>query len=228
MASAVAEEYLETIYNLEMEGETVISARLADKFNVSRPTVTETVRRLVTNGYAVLNEDKTIGLTPLGREVTENVLRRHRLAERMLFELLGMDWIEAHEQAHTIEHGMTDELAARISERLGHPLTCPHGNPIPGNASSGLAFLKERQAFRLTDARVGDVVDVVLISEVVEDESRVLREVGEVGLHPRARLTILPGGANGEVRFEVKDEERSLRGDLASKLWVSLPESQAG
>jgi DtxR family Mn-dependent transcriptional regulator len=223
MASAVAEEYLETIYNMEMEGDTVIAARLAEKFSVSRPTVTETLRRLVSNGFAIVRDDRTIGLTDNGRAVTENVLRRHRLAERMLFELLGMDWIDAHEQAHTIEHGMTEDLASRISERLGHPLTCPHGNPIPGNAPSGLAFLRERDAFRLSEAEPGDVVEVVLISEVVEDESRVLREVGEVGLHPRARLTILPADDPSVVRFELKNDERTMRRDLATKLWVSRP-----
>jgi DtxR family transcriptional regulator, Mn-dependent transcriptional regulator len=221
VASAVAEEYLETIYNMGMEGEPVISARLAEKFAVSRPTVTETVRRLVANGYAVLNPDKTILLTPLGREVTESVLRRHRLAERMLFDLLGMDWIEAHEQAHTIEHGMTEELAARISERLGHPLTCPHGNPIPGNATSGLTFLTERHAFRLSDAEPGETVEVVLISELVEDESRVLREVGDVGIHPRAHLTILEPERADTVLFEIAHQQRSVAHDLATKLWVS-------
>jgi DtxR family transcriptional regulator, Mn-dependent transcriptional regulator len=223
VASAVAEEYLETIYNMEMEGDSVIAARLAEKFNVSRPTVTETLRRLVANGFAVVRDDRTIGLTDSGREVTESVLRRHRLAERMLFELLGMDWIQAHEQAHTIEHGMTEDLASRISERLGHPLTCPHGNPIPGNALSGLAFLRERNAFRLADAKPGDEVEVVLISEVVEDESQVLREVGEVGLHPRAHLTMLPTDDPDVVRFELKETERTMRRDLATKLWVSRP-----
>jgi DtxR family Mn-dependent transcriptional regulator len=221
MASAVAEEYLETIYNMGMEGEAVISARLADKFDVSRPTVTETVRRLVANGYAVLNPDKTIVLTPLGREVTESVLRRHRLAERMLFDLLGMDWIEAHEQAHTIEHGMTEELADRISERLGHPLTCPHGNPIPGNATSGLTFLSERNAFRLSDAEPGESVEVVLISELVEDETKVLRQVGDIGIHPRATLTVLESDDPAALSFDFRGERRSIPYDLATKLWVS-------
>src|SRR5947209_17299676 len=119
MASAVTEEYLETIYNMTMEGVPVIGARLADRFRVSRATVTETVRRLVADGYATQREDKSIELTPAGRQLTEQVLRRHRLAERLLFDMLGMDWVSAHEQAHTLEHGMTDEVAQRISEQLG-------------------------------------------------------------------------------------------------------------
>ena len=225
MASQVAEEYLETIYNMGMEGEPVIGARLADKFGVSRPTVTETVRRLISHGYAVQNEDKTIELTPRGREVTEDVLRRHRLAERMLFDLLGMDWIQAHEQAHAIEHGMTEELAQRISEQLNHPLTCPHGDPIPGNTTSGLAFLRERKAFRLSDAEPGEPVEIVLISEVVEDESAVLQQVGEVGLHPRAKLTVLESNPEEGVVFQLKDARRSVPYELASKLWVTSDQS---
>lgn len=225
MASAVAEEYLETIYNMAMEGEPVIGARLADKFGVSRATVTETIRRLVADGYAVQHVDKSIGLTPDGQRLTESVLRRHRLAERLLFDLLGMDWIAAHEQAHTLEHGMSDELAARISERLGHPLTCPHGNPIPGNTSSGMAFLREQQAFRLSAAAPGRTVRVVLISEVVEDESEVLRRLGDKGIHPRASLTVLHVAAESRVTFIAKGEERSLPWDLATKIWVATDDS---
>jgi DtxR family Mn-dependent transcriptional regulator len=221
VASPVTEEYLETIYNMTMEGEPVIGARLADKFRVSRPTVTETVRRLVAEGYVEQNPDKTIVLTPRGAELTEQVLRRHRLAERLLFDVIGLDPIEAHEQAHTLEHGMSDELARRISERLGNPLTCPHGNPIPGNATSGIAFLKEQHAFRLSQATEGTALRVVLISEVVEDESEVLRRLSEKGIYPGAQLRIVASDRDGEVAFEIRDEVRSMAGDLASKIWVA-------
>src|SRR5438105_6685722 len=98
-----------------MEGESVIGARLADKFRVSRATVTETIRRLAADGYAVMDASKHIHLTPAGQELTEQVLRRHRLAERLLFDVLGFDPIKAHEEAHNLEHGMSDELALRIS-----------------------------------------------------------------------------------------------------------------
>lgn len=221
MASPVTEEYLETIYNMTMEGDPVISARLADKFMVSRPTVTETIRRLVSDGYAMQNDDKTIVLTPAGAELTEQVLRRHRLAERLLFDVIGLDPIEAHEQAHTLEHGMSDDLARRISERLGNPLTCPHGNPIPGNAPSGLAFLKEQHAYRLSQAPTGETVRVVLISEVVEDESEVLRRLAEKGIYPNAVLTVVAGDHSSEVSFHIAGETRAMPLDLAAKIWVA-------
>ncbi len=221
MASPVAEEYLETIYNMTMEGEPVIGARLADKFRVSRPTVTETIRRLTTDGYVVQQEDKSVALTVEGRILTEQVLRRHRLAERLLFDMLHLDWIEAHEQAHTLEHGMSDELAQRISEQLGHPLTCPHGNPIPGNAPSATTFLRERQAFRLSAATPGSTVEVVLISEVVEDESAVLRRLSDKGIHPQALLEVRQVDAATDLVFETHGDVRRIPFELASKIWVA-------
>jgi DtxR family Mn-dependent transcriptional regulator len=204
-----------------MEGDLVIGARLAEKFRVSRPTAFETIRRLMADGYVVQNDDKSVALTAQGQAVTEGILRRHRLAERMLFDLLGMDWISAHEQAHTLEHGMTEELAAHISERLGHPLTCPHGNPIPGNAPSGMAFLREQHAFRLSDAQPGGTVRVVLISEVVEDETEILRRLSDKGLHPRSPVAVLENDPAEGVRFETNGKTDSLPPDLASKIWVA-------
>ncbi len=221
MASPVAEEYLETIYNMTMEGEPVIGARLADKFAVSRPTVTETIRRLITDGYVVQQADKSVALTVEGRILTEQVLRRHRLAERLLFDMLHLDWIEAHEQAHTLEHGMSDELAQRISEQLGHPLTCPHGNPIPGNAPSATTFLRERHAFRLSAATPGSTVEVVLISEVVEDESAVLRRLSDKGIHPGALLNVRQVDAATDLVFETHGDTRRIPFELASKIWVA-------
>lgn len=227
MASPVAESYLETIYNMAMEGESVIGARLADKFGVSRATVTETVKRLVSEGYAQQNTDKSLGLTVSGQQLTEEALRRHRLAERLLFDVLGMDWVSAHEQAHALEHWISGEVEERISAILGHPRTCPHGNPIPGNASSGKTFLKEQNAFRLSDAEQGATVKVVLISEVVEDESDVLRRLSDKNVYPSSLLTIIESDASSAVVFDVNGEARSLSADLASKIWVTDPGIEA-
>jgi DtxR family Mn-dependent transcriptional regulator len=222
IASAVTEEYLETIYNMTMEGDPVIGARLAEKFGVARATVTQTIKRLTAAGYASMDDTKHISLTAPGRELTEQVLRRHRLAERLLFDVLGMDAVSAHEQAHTIEHAMSEDMAQRISERLGHPLTCPHGNPIPGNATSGMAFLKEQNAVRLSEARAGQSVRVVLISEVVEDESETLRRLSEKKVHPNAVLRVIEADPQSAVVFESGDKVRSLPWELSTKIWVTI------
>lgn len=221
MASAVAEEYLETIYNMTMEGEPVIGARLAEKFGVSRPTVSETIKRLLADGYIEQGLSKRIALTPAGKELTESVLRRHRLAERLLFDVLGMDWISAHEQAHALEHWISPEVERRISTLLGHPTTCPHGNPIPGNASSGDAFLREQRAFRLTDGTPGQRVRVILISELVEDESETLRRLNDKHVHPRSQLTLRGSASDSTIVFEVQGESYSVPRDLAAKIWVT-------
>lgn len=221
MASAVAEEYLETIYNLSMEDEPVIGARLAEKFAVSRPTVSETIKRLVADGYVEQAADKSVVLTPAGRELTEHVLRRHRLAERLLFDVLGMDWISAHEHAHALEHWISAEVEQRISTLLGHPTTCPHGNPIPGNASSGEAFLREQHAFRLAAATKGQPVRVILISELVEDESDTLRRLNDKHVHPRSELQVLENDPTSSVVFEAHGEVHSVPHDLATKIWVA-------
>lgn len=221
MASAVAEEYLETIYNMSMEGEPVIGARLAEKFAVSRPTVSETIKRLVADGYVEQAPDRSVALTPAGKELTEQVLRRHRLAERLLFDVLGMDWISAHEHAHALEHWISVEVEQRISNLLGHPTTCPHGNPIPGNASSGEAFLSEQQAFRLADATQGQEVRVILISELVEDESETLRRLNDTYVHPRSELQVLENDPASAVVFEARGEVHSVPRDLAAKIWVA-------
>jgi len=206
---------------MTMEGEPVIGARLAEKFRVSRATVTETLARLRVEGYVEQDPDKSVHLTEDGRVLTERVLRRHRLAERLLFDLVGLDWISAHEQAHTLEHGMTEELADQISERLGHPLTCPHGNPIPGNAAVAFEFLREQGAFRLSDARRDQVLSVVLISEVVEDESEVLRNLSGKGIRPGSGLRVIDSDSDSVV-FDASGSVRSVTRSLATKIWVSL------
>jgi DtxR family Mn-dependent transcriptional regulator len=114
----------------------------------------------------------------------------------------------------------------RISTILGHPRTCPHGNPIPGNATSGAAFLKEQNAFRLSDAEQGKTVRVILISEVVEDESEVLRRLSDKGIHPRARLTVVETDPTSSVVFELKAKIHSVPRDLAGKIWVAQDQSE--
>jgi len=220
MVTAVAEEYLVRIYNVTMEGDAVIAARLAEKFGVSRATVSETVKRLIADGYVESAADHSLALTPAGRQLTEKVLRRHRLAERLLFEVLGMDWVTAHEQAHSLEHSMTDVLEQSISERLGHPQTCPHGNPIPGNTPSGDDFLRNQHAFRLSDSAPGRSLEVVLISEVVEDETAILRRLGEIGIRPLTRLDVVEAEPGSAIVFRIGQEVRSVPRDLASKIWV--------
>src|SRR3954452_16205370 len=135
--SAVAREYLETIYNLAVEGDPIVGARLAEKFGVSAANVAGVLKRLKERGLIVMpgrgrgRAGEGIELTTEGRAEAEALLRQHRLAERFLADVLGMDWVQAHEEAHHLELGMSPAIEERLMNLLGNPRTCPHGNPIP-------------------------------------------------------------------------------------------------
>jgi DtxR family transcriptional regulator, Mn-dependent transcriptional regulator len=226
MLSATAQEYLETIYNITVEGDSVVNARLAEKYGVSAPSVTEMLHRLERDGYVVL--DRAIGpqLTEAGNTVAEASLRRHRLAERFLADILQMDWIAAHEQAHAMQNALTPEIEARIVAVLGNPTTCPHGNPIPGSAPRTRDFLRAHQAVRLSAAECDTPLRVLCISEVVEDETALLRSVGEKGLRPGVglRLREIEPGEAGLVAIELAGQRVSLDRTIAEKIWVSPPD----
>lgn len=217
--SATTQEYLETIYNIAMEGDPIVGARLAQHFGVTPPTVTATLQRLVRDGYITLDRRHGAVLTGLGFTTAERVLRRHRLAERFLYEMLGMDWIMAHEQAHAMEHAMTPEIEERLAATLGDPTTCPHGNPIPGSHLSSREYLRDQDARRLSTISLGVAVKVLCLSEVVEDETALLRQAGEAGLRPGCIVTVL-AGLNDGVRVAVGPREYDLPSALASRIWV--------
>src|SRR5437879_3469955 len=132
--SAVTREYLETIYNLTVEGDPIVGARLAEKFGVSAPNVADVLRRMRDNGLILTpgrgrgRAGEGIALTDKGRKEAEALLRQHRLAERFLADMLGMNWVQAHEEAHHLELGMSPAIEERLMALLGNPRTCPHGN----------------------------------------------------------------------------------------------------
>lgn len=229
MLSPTALEYLETIYNVTVEGDAVVNARLAEKFGVSPPSVTEMLHRLERDGYLTIERPSGARLTAKGLAAAEESLRRHRLAERFLRDVLGLDWIAAHEEAHALQNALTPAIEARMVALLGHPTTCPHGNPIPGSAPSTIDFLRNHQAMRLSQAPVGMRLQVLCISEVVEDETALLRQVGEAGIQPRASLVVRERGyAEGDpVVVEIQSRVVSLSRAVADKLWVYDPAAVA-
>src|SRR5258705_5910363 len=128
------EEYLETILEIEEEGVIPIRARLVERLGLSAPAVSETVNRLVEHGYAELRDDRSVHLTDKGREVAVSIVRRHRLAERLLVDVIGLEWEKVHREADRWEHAISADVEAKLVTLLGDPATCPHGNPIPGSA----------------------------------------------------------------------------------------------
>src|SRR3954453_22420431 len=128
------EEYLEAILEIEEEGIIPIRARLVERLGLSAPAVSETVNRLVENGYAELLDDRTLRLTDKGRKVAVSIVRRHRLGERLLRDVIGLEWEKGHKEADRWEHAISADVEEKLVALLGAPATCPHGNPIPGSS----------------------------------------------------------------------------------------------
>jgi DtxR family Mn-dependent transcriptional regulator len=231
----VTREYLEAIYNLTVEGDPVVGARLAEKFRVSPPNVAEVLKRMEKGGLIRMpgrgrgRPGEGIELTEQGKAEAEALLRQHRLAERFLVDVLGMDWVKAHEEAHNMERGMSPEIEAHLMQLLNNPRTCPHGNPIPIGNFNTLEYLREQKAVRLNSVPEGKRMRVLLISEVVEDETAILTKLGEMDIMPGAKLTVLASNPQNHTleaqvvpRGDRAHEERAvtLPDDLAAKIWV--------
>jgi DtxR family Mn-dependent transcriptional regulator len=191
--TATVEEYLEAIYNMTMEGDAVIGARLAEKFRVAPPTVTETLKRMLRDGLIEMDQRRQITLTETGIGLAEAVLRRHRLTERFLVDLLGMQWHQVHEEACRLEHHISGAVEQRVVAALDHPTTCPHGNPIPGYVPNARSYLADMHALRLVHAAPGQPVRIVCVSEVVEDEEELISYLHDRGLIPGTILTRAAG-----------------------------------
>ena len=128
------EEYLETILEIEEEGVRPIRARIVERLGLSAAAVSEQVNRLVEQGYAELLDDRSLALTVRGRALATSVVRRHRLAERLLVDVIGLEWEKVHREADRWEHAISADVEAKLVGLLGDPATCPHGNPIPGSS----------------------------------------------------------------------------------------------
>lgn len=234
--SATVEEYLETIYNLSMEDELVIGARLAERFHVSAPTVTEMLKRLVRDGYIEMDNKRHVSLTEAGNEAAEAVLRRHRLTERFLVDMLGMQWHEVHEEACRLEHFISGAVESRVIASLNNPTTCPHGNPIPGSVPNARTYLKDNHAVRLSTVPTGSRMRILCVSEVVEDEEALILYMHEKGLTPGIQLLVTSQNSEAspsvstqepeseEVKLLVADHVVTISGAAAAKLWVTLVE----
>ena len=185
MASPVIEDYLQAIHYMVRDGVTVIAARLAERMNVTAPTVTATLQRMERDGLIRHGSNpKEILLTEAGRRLAEDIVRRHALAERLLTDLLKMPWHESHEEAHRVEHAITPKLEARLLQALGNPTTCPHGNPIPG---MGVVAPDE---FPLDQVQTGDELLIQRITEEAEDDLQLMQYLQEHGVEPGARMRV--------------------------------------
>jgi DtxR family Mn-dependent transcriptional regulator len=168
--TAAEEEYLQSLFWLQEAGLQMTGANLARAMQLSAPTVHEMIGRLERDGYITRAGDRSISFTPSGAEHAEGIVRRHRLIERFLTDVLGIPWDEVHEEAERLEHAMSPVLEERMVAAIGDAKTCPHGHPI--TAGSRIAGVP------LADVAVGARVRVLRFENEAEDLLRYLRESG--------------------------------------------------
>ena len=213
MASSAVEEYLQAIYTLADENGHVVSARLAEFLRFSAPAVSEMVHRLERDGLISLDGHKEVHLTEAGKAQADSVVRRHRLAERFLVEVLGFEWWKTHEEAERLEHAMSAEMEARIARVLGDPQTCPHGNPMPGVAATPTRPLEAVSR--------GERAAVLRIPDQFEHEPGFLEYLDSQGVKPGATIEIIEASPT-LLRVSVDGVARSLRPDCGQKVWMAL------
>ncbi len=210
--SPATEEYLQAVYTLADEGGQVIGARLAEFLRISPAAVSEMVHRLERDGLLRLDERREVRLTERGLAAASSIVRRHRLAERMLVDLLGYEWWKTHEEAERIEHAMSPEMEERLVRILGDPQTCPHGNPMPGTTP--------RPTRPLERLAVGERAIVERIPDQFEHEPGFLEYLDTQGVRPGVTLEMIEQ-RSGLLRVSVNGTARSLRPDCGQKVWVA-------
>ncbi len=219
--TASVQDYLAAIYDLASSGKPVIGARLAKHMGISAPAVTESVHRLARGGFVRIGRGKELGLTPKGRQIAEIMARRHRLLERWLTDKLGLDWTEAHEEAHRLEHAISPRVEDRLAEMLGMPSTCPHGNPIPGMSKPSRV-----EPFPLAQAKEGTTVVVERITEEAEADKKLLEHLWKHDVRPGRRFTIAEVALPAETITASSDGQTITLGlRAAAKIWVYLATS---
>jgi DtxR family Mn-dependent transcriptional regulator len=186
------EEYLEAILEIEEEGTVPIRARLVERLGLSAPAVSETVNRLVDHGYAELLDDRSLRLTDKGREVATSIVRRHRLAERLLVDVIGLEWEKVHKEADRWEHAISADVEEKLVQLLGDPATCPHGNPIPGSAHR----VEGPTSVPLTQLQPGPVI-VRRISEKVEIDDDAIAFLAGAELIPGSNAVVIGTSTEG-------------------------------
>lgn len=207
------EEYCETIFELREDGQRVIQARIAERLEVSRPAVSEMVRRLGDEGLVSV-EGGEITLTDAGEQLATTMVRRHRLAERFLTDVLGLSWAEAHHEAGKWEHVISPAVEDAIVERLEDPTTCPHGNPIPG---SGYV---EPELSALVTVPTGSSARVTRIPEELEFTPGLLEFLEDNEIKPGVTAKVVASSPDGTTTVEVDGTIVGLSAFTAERILV--------
>jgi DtxR family Mn-dependent transcriptional regulator len=201
--SVSQEDYLKAIWEIVQEEQVPISARLAEDLGVTPPAVTAALKRMARSGFLRVRRDGRIELSARGKAAAHHLVLRHRLAEKLLTDVIGLEWSRAHEEAERLEHGISAEVSRLLLERFGRESRCPHGVPLFG----GMSRLRRRHgAIRLSQAAVGRSYEVL---RVYEKDPEFLRFLDERELRPSAHLKVV--GRQYDETMEVTVGERGAR-----------------
>ena len=215
--SVSQEDYLKAIWELVQEEQAPIGARLAEELGVTPPAVTAAVKRMARSGYLKMLRNGHISLSPKGKKIAQELVLRHRLAEKLLTDVIGLPWTLAHEEAEKLEHGISATVAALLVERFGDDGRCPHGMPLLG----GTAELRKKfNAIRLSEAEAGASYEVL---RVYERDPKFLEFLNERNLLPSARLRLHAREYDETIAITVGSsaaKEIHLGKPASERIWV--------
>jgi DtxR family Mn-dependent transcriptional regulator len=214
------EEYCEAIWELKEDQVDVIQARVAERLHVSRPAVSEMIKRMQTEGFVAL-QGTAINLTANGRKLAEQVVRRHRLAERLLTDVLGLPWADAHEEAGKWEHVISEPVERAINRILDNPTTCPHGNPIPGSSYAA------PDTVALANLPVGARFTVTRIPEELEFTPGLLEFLEDAAVQPGRSGMVTATSPDGTMTLEMGDQHVGIGAFASARILVMTKATRA-
>jgi DtxR family transcriptional regulator, Mn-dependent transcriptional regulator len=214
MESSIVEEYLEAVYKLQAEGKKLGSTELSRELKVSPASATEMMTRLAEKGLVEKTAEAGITLTETGRHGALQVIRKHRISERFLVDVLGMDWKDVHEEACRLEHALSPEVATRMEAMMDNPATCPHGHPIPDEQGRTTG----PRLRRLSSLERHQHATVAMIAEEKRDLLEYLAGLGMVPENDVVVEQVSP--FNGPLMVKINGARHALGREIAEKIWV--------
>jgi DtxR family Mn-dependent transcriptional regulator len=216
--SVSQEDYLKAIWELVQEEQAPISARLAEDLSVTPPAVTAALKRMARSGYLKVLRNGHISLSPKGQKLAQQLVLRHRLAEKLLTDVIGLPWARAHEEAEKLEHGISADVMKLLVARFGHDSRCPHGVPLEG----GMAALRKKfAAIRLSEAAAGASYEIL---RVYERDPKFLEFLNERNLRPATQLKIHSRAYDETIAITVSAEKSRgtihLGKPASERIWV--------
>ena len=207
--------YLKTIYNLELKNGAARTGDIAKILKITPGSVTNTLEVLEGKGLVVREPYKGVNLTESGRKLALSVFRRHRLAERLLVDVLHMDWAQSHDEACRLEHSISDEVASSIQKKLEDPKTCPHGNPIP-DVNGYMAPMKNDTLSNLGSG------EIATVSMIPDESTELLHYLSTLGMVPGAKIAVEEKAPfKGPMLVKVGDNSYPISLDVASGIFVT-------